>query len=117
MPVGRGGTTLNDPFVFFIGIALVGALAWALFSVNDGQKRIAEGITHIIGNPTERERKESIKLAQGIREEQAQTQASSRALIEQSMRQAQQGIELQQRTVFLLEQILTELKDQSRKRA
>ena len=104
---------MNDPFVLFIGIALVGALAWALFSVNDGQKHIAEGIAHIIGNPTERERRDATKLAQSMRD----AQASSKALIDQSLRQTQQQIELQQRTVFLLEQVLTELKDQSRQKA
>jgi hypothetical protein len=108
---------MSDPIFFAISIGLLAVVAWFLVSVNEGQKQIAEGIAHIIGNPTERERKDATKLAQGIREEQAQAQASSRALIEQSIRQAQQQIELQQRTVFLLEQILAEQKDQSRQKA
>lgn len=105
-----------DPIVLAIGVALVGALAWALFSVNEGQKQIAEGIAHIIGNPTERERKDALKLADGVRQAQVEAQVESKALVEQTMRQVQHQIELQQKTVFLLEQILAEMKDQSRQK-
>ena len=104
---------MSGPITLIFGIGLVAAVAWALIFLSEVQKKIAEGVTHIIGNTTERERKESIKPAQSIWEEQAQAQASSKSLIEQSMRQTQQQIELQQRTVFLLEQVLSELKKQS----
>lgn len=105
---------IDDPIALGIASALLGAAGWALFTLSDGQKQLAQGISHIIGNPTERERQDALELSHTIREHQAASQASAKAQLEQTQRQIQLSLELQQRTVFLLEQIFAELKTQNK---
>ncbi|MNX57949.1 hypothetical protein D3C86_887750 [compost metagenome] len=96
-----------DTLTTICGIFLLGSIGWGLWTISDGQRQIGQ---MLLAMTEPKNRSDALKPIKELRTIQAEAEANAKARMDEAMRQNERAIEIGQRQVFLLEQILAELR-------